>query len=405
MASYEFKALNAQGKKHKGYMDGDSPRQVRQRLRDQGLTPLEVNAVEPKKKKGTSTSWFAPKIQVSDLASLTRQLYTLLEAGMPLTDSLKAVAQQADTKVVRGFVNSLYNKVTEGHSYAQALVLSPYKVSEEYIATIRAGEESGHLEQVLSRLADAIEQQEKMNRKLKSAMIYPSLMVVMSIVIIIFLMAYVVPKVVSVFDNMEQDLPPLTQGMLLVSDFVQHQWGAMLIGFLGLLMFYKVMMRNPKWKFRRDAVLLGLPVVKKFLIFAASARWARTLGVLLSSGVAVTDALKISSEVMTLLPLKEKILTMVEEVREGKKLQDAMRDARFFPALMLNLVQTGEGQGQVDAMLLKGASHYEQEVESVAATLVALLEPLMIIVMGGVVLTIVLAIMLPIFEMNQMVGH
>lgn len=405
MASYDYKALTAQGKNTKGFMEGDSPRQVRQRLRDQGLTPLEVTAAEAKKQKAQTQSLFAPKIQVSDLSTLTRQLYTLLEAGMPLTDSLNAVAQQVDSKVVRGFVNNLYNKVTEGHSYAQALQLSPYKVPQEYIATIRAGEESGHLQQVLSRLADAIELQEKMNRKLKSAMIYPTLMVVMSIAIIIFLMAYVVPKVVSVFDNMQQDLPPLTQGMLVVSDFVQHQWGLMLLLLTGGVIFYSLLMRKPHWKFRRDRLLLRLPVVKKFLVFAASARWARTLGVLLSSGVAVTDALKISSEVMTLLPLKQKVLVMVEEVREGKKLQEAMRDARFFPALMLNLVQTGEGQGKVDVMLLKGASHYEQEVESVAATLVALLEPLMIIVMGGVVLTIVLAIMLPIFEMNQMVGQ
>ncbi|BBP42668.1 type II secretion system inner membrane protein GspF [Thiosulfativibrio zosterae] len=405
MATFEYKALTAQGKTQKGFSEGDSARQVRQGLRDQGLTPLEVTAVEAKKSAHTGNGWFVPKIKTADLASLTRQLYTLLEAGMPLTESLKAVAQQSDTKLVKGFVNSLYNKVTEGHSYAQALLLSPYKVSEEYIATIRAGEESGHLEQVLSRLADAIEQQEKMNRKLKSAMIYPTLMVVMSVAIIVFLMAFVVPKVVSVFDNMSQELPPLTQGMLVMSDFVQHQWGLLLLIILGLGILYKILMRNPRWKFRRDSVLLRLPLVKKFLIYASAARWARTLGVLLSSGVAVTDALRISSEVMTLLPLKEKVLKMVEEVREGKKLQDAMRDARFFPALMLNLVQTGEGQGQVDAMLLKGASHYEQEVESVAATLVALLEPLMIVVMGGVVLTIVLAIMLPIFQMNQMVGH
>lgn len=405
MATFEYKAITEQGKTKKGTLEGESPRHIRQLLRDQGLTPLEVKAFEKKRAATTQSSWFTQKVQTADLALLTRQLYTLLEAGMPLTDALRAVAQQAETKLVRQFLSSLHTKVLEGHSFAQALVLSPYKVSEEFVATIRAGEESGHLEKVLSRLADSIETQERLNKKLKSAMVYPTLMVVMSIGIVFFLMIYVVPKVVTVFDNMSQALPPLTQGLLSLSDFVQAQWATMLLGVLALAVLYQFLMKRPKWRVKRDTLLLSVPVIRKFLIYATTARWARTLGVLLSSGVNITDALRISTEVMTLLPLKAKVIQMMEEVREGKKLQDSMKQAGFFPPLLLNLVQTGEGSGQLDTMLLKGAHHYEQEVETSANTLVSLIEPIMILVMGGVVLTIVLAIMLPIFEMNQMVGQ
>lgn len=405
MATFEYKALNAQGKTVKGTLEGEAPRHIRQLLRDKQLTPLEVKAFEQKKSKASSNAWFVPKIKTADLALITRQLYTLLEAGMPLTDALKAVSQQADTKLIRKFLSSLENKVMEGHSFAQALVLSPFRVSEEFVATIKAGEESGHLEKVLSRLADSIEQQEKLNKKVQSAMIYPTLMVVMSIAIVFFLMIFVVPKVVTVFDNMSQALPPLTQGLLTVSDFVQQQWQLMFMVSFAVYVLYRLLMKRVTWKRKRDQMLMRTPVVKKFVVFAATARWSRTLGVLLSSGVNIIDALRISSEVMTLVPMKERVLEMMEEVREGKKLQVAMKEAGFFPPLLLNLVQTGEGSGKLDQMLLKGASHYEQEVETSATTLVSLIEPLMILIMGGVVLTIVLAIMLPIFEMNQMVGQ
>ncbi len=404
MANFEYQALNSAGKTVKGSHEAETARQVRQTLREQGLTPLDVQSVATKKGSLLTTDLFMATIKVSDLSLMTRQLCTLLDAGMPLTESLNAVAKQADSKQMQRFVDALYTKVSEGHSYAQALKLAPYKISEDYIATIRAGEESGNLDNVLSRLAESIEKQDKIQKKMKTAMVYPVLMVVISVVIIFFLMAFVVPKVVGVFEHMEQDLPPLTQNMIVLSDFVQSQWGLILVVLFAVWLFYKLLMRRDTWRYRRDQMLLSVPALRKFLIYSATARWARTLGVLHASGVAITDALKISSEVMTLLPLKKKVVKMGEEVREGKKLHFAMKEAGFFPPLLLNLVQTGEGQGQVDTMLLKGAEHYEQEVETAASTLTSLLEPIMIVIMGGVVLTIVLAIMLPIFEMNKMVG-
>lgn len=407
MPAFEYRALKADGKVTKGLIEGDSERHVRQLLRDQKLTPMVLKAIDKKpaaRHLQPASGWFAAKMPTADLALATRQLFTLLDAGTPLTQALQSLARQAESKMMQRFLAGLHTRVSEGFSLAAALEKSPYKVGEDFIATIRAGEESGHLDKVLSRLAESIEQRDRLNKKLKTALIYPVLMVVVAILIVLFLMVYVVPKVVGVFDSMQQTLPPLTQGLLAVSDFVQHQWGWLLTGLLSFWLLTKWLLRQPAWRFRWHRLLMRLPGVKRFVIYAATARWARTLGVLIGSGVTVTDALKISVEVMALDPMRQAVQRMVTQVREGNRVSQAMQQAGFFPPLLLNLVQTGEGGGKLDAMLLKGAEHYEQEVENAAATLVSILEPLLIIVMGTVVLTIVLAIMMPIFEMNQMVG-
>lgn len=404
MPSFEYQALTSSGQTQKGTQEGESARQVRQQLRDQGLTPLEVTPVVDRRKALPSLHWLTPNIPIADLSLMTRQIFTLLGAGMPMADALRSVANQAENKLMKRFATGIFEKVSEGHSYAQALTSSGFNLPSDYVATVRAGEESGHLVEVLSRMAESIEKQEKIRKKMRSALIYPTLMVVMAVAIILFLMAFVVPKVVSVFDNMNQNLPPLTQGLLNTSDFLDQHWGWLLLGSIGLIVVYKMLMQKERWQYRRDRALLSIPALRKFLVYSASARWARTLGVLHASGVPITEALKISSEVMNLLPLKQKVAQMEVEVREGQKLYTSMKQAKFFPPLLLNLVETGEGNGQVDNMLLKGAEHYEEEVDTAATTLVSLLEPIMIVIMGGVVLTIVLAIMLPIFQMNSMVG-
>jgi len=405
MAQFQYQALKPDGRPTKGKIEGDSERQVRQQLRDQGLMPMSLTALgDAKRTDKQANALFAKRISAADLALITSQLHTLLDAGMALAQALKAVADQAETKLTQHFVASLHNRVTEGYSLAKALAYSDYKVDAAFIATVRAGEESGHLDAVLSRLAESILQQEKLRKKIRAALIYPAIMVVMSILIVLFLMVYVVPKVVTVFDNTDQPLPGLTQGLLAISEAVQAHWlPGLVILVLGSVM-YRVLMRQKRMRYRRDAFWLAWPLLRKFLMMANSARWARTLGVLLSSGVTMIDALRIASQVVAPLPWQHKTEQMALAVREGQPLYKAMNDAGFFPGLLRNLVQTGEGSGQVDTMLNKGADHYEHEVETAAATLVRLVEPIMILVMGAVVLTIVLAIMLPIFEMNQMVG-
>jgi len=406
MPAFEYKAVDKAGKLQKGLMEGDSEKMIRQQLRDSGLMPTELRAINAPSHAKTSLggSFFSPSISTADLSLFTRELYTLLDAGTPLNDALGSMAKQDKSKLMTRFVTSLHNRVAEGHSLANALAQAPVKIDKDVIATVQAGEESGYLDKVLSRLADAVEQRDQLQKKMKTALIYPILMVVIAFLIVIFLMVYVVPKVVKVFDNMDQALPPLTQGLLSLSDFVQNQWGWLLVIVVLIWLGFMWVMRLPAGRYKMHSLFLRTPGLKSFLIYATAARWARTLGVLLSSGVAIQDALKISSEVITLEPLKKASLTIGEDVREGASVAKAMETAGFFPPLMLNLVRTGEGKGQLDSMLLKAAKHYEFSVETAANTLVSVLEPLLIIVMGAVVLTIVLAIMMPIFEMNQMVG-
>ena len=406
MPAFEYKALNAAGKLKKGFMEGDSEKQIRQLLRDQGLMPTDIEPLtkSPKQALSAKHGLFVTPIKTSDLSLFTRELYTLLDAGTPLNEALKSISQQAESKHMRRFVTSLHTKVTEGHSLASAMAQASFKVPTDVIATIQAGEESGYLDKVLSRLAESVEQRDQLNKKMKTALIYPILMVVVAIVIVLFLMMYVVPKVVKVFDNMQQNLPPLTQGLLSFSDFIQNQWGSLLVLALVTWGFFIWLMRQEKGRYKVHAFMLKIPGLKRFLIYSSAARWARTLGVLLSSGVAIQDALKISAEVVTLDPLKKAVINMVSDVREGESVAKSMQTAGFFPPLLLNLVRTGEGKGQLDTMLIKGAKHYEFSVETAANTLVSVLEPILIIIMGAVVLTVVLAIMMPIFEMNQMVG-
>ncbi|MBN2648007.1 MAG: type II secretion system inner membrane protein GspF [Thiotrichales bacterium] len=405
MAVFEYQALNAQGKTQKGVLESDSERLARQQLRDQGLMPLALQEVRGRSKsQGVSSGFLQASIAVADLALFTRELHTLLEAGTPLNLALKALTDQAEKKIMMRFIRSLQAKVGEGYSLTQALQRAPYKVPSDYIAIVQAGEHSGHLTEVMARLADTIEQREKLSKKLKTAMIYPVLMVVVSIAIVLFLMVYVVPKVVGVFDNMQQALPPLTQGLLSSSAFVQAYWPWMLFFFVATWLSYRWLLLRPKSRYRIHQFWLGLPAARRFLLYASAARWARTFGVLLAAGVNVRDALSISAEVMTLAPLKRAVLTMSELVRQGKSVHYAMQQSKVFPPLLLNLVGTGEGKGQLHTMLIRGAQHYENEVENAATTLVSLIEPILIMVMGAVVLVIVLAIMLPIFEMNQMVA-
>ena len=407
MAQFQYHALRSDGEPTRGKIEGDSARQVRQQLRDQGLMPMQVkplgsaNATTQARGLG---GFLQKRLPTGDLALVISQLQTLIEAGMPLAQALKAVSEQAETRASQTFVANLHNRVSEGYSLARALTTSGFQIDPALIATVKAGEESGHLDAVLSRLAEAILQQEKLRKKIKSALIYPTIMVVMSVLIVLFLMVYVVPKVVTVFDNTDQPLPGLTQGLLTLSEAVQAYWLPGLVVLAVLWLVYRRLLRHKRWRWRRDATLLAMPPLRRGLMMANSARWARTLGVLLSSGVTMVEALRIAAEVVTPLPWQAKCVQMAVAVREGQPLHRSMTEAGFFPGLLRNLVQTGEGSGQVATMLNKGADHYEHEVETAAATLVSLVEPIMIMVMGGVVLTIVLAIMLPIFEMNQMVG-
>ena len=408
MAAFEYLALDERGREKKGVLEADTARLARQLLRSQSLVPLEVSETSgrgEKREAGTrATPTFRGGIKTNDLALLTRQIATLSAAGTPLEESLSAVSRQTEKQRIKSLLLSVRAKVMEGHSFASALSDYPKVFPEIYQATVSAGEQSGHLDAVLERLADYTEDRQAANAAVKKALIYPTMLVAASILIVGFLLAYVVPQVVQVFEGMDQELPPLTQAMLATSAFVR-EWGLVVAGTaFVLVVLFRRAMRGEAFKTRVHAFLLKLPLFKRLIRGFNTAQFARTLSILAASGVPVLEALDIGSQVITNRPMRRAVDTAAMQVREGSTLSSALERTGYFPPMLLHLIASGESSGQLDTMLEKAATHQERELNSLTAVFLGLFEPVIILVMGGIVLTIVLGILLPIFEMNQLVN-
>ncbi|MDQ7075853.1 MAG: type II secretion system inner membrane protein GspF [Gammaproteobacteria bacterium] len=408
MAAFDYIALNAKGREEKGVLEGDNPRQIRQQLREKGLTPLEVKESSGggKSSKTEQKSLFTLQrgISPAELALVTRQLSTLINSGLPLEESLRAVAQQSEKQRITSMILSIRSKVLEGHTLADGFAEFPKVFPEIYLATVAAGEQSGHLDGVLDRLADYTENRQATRQKVSMALIYPIILVMMALLIVTGLLAYVVPQVVQVFDSLDQELPGLTTGLIAVSDFIRS-WGiyVAIIITAGVLLF-KRHIRDEAALFRFHKVLLKLPMIAKLIKGHNTGRFARTLSILAASGVPVLEALKISSAVVTNRPMRRAVEAATLQVREGSSLSRALENSKLFPPMMLNLIASGESSGQLEAMLERAAEQQEREMEGTMAIFLGLFEPLVILFMGIAVLIIVLAILLPIFELNQMVG-
>ena len=414
MAAFEYLALDLRGKEKKGVLEADTARLARQLLRQQSLTPLEVAETSGrdrtksgrkagKDKVATSVPTFRGSIKTNDLALLTRQIATLSGAGTPLEASLSAVSNQTEKPRIKSLLLSVRAKVMEGHTFATALSDYPKVFPEIYQATVSAGEQSGHLDAVLERLADYTEERQASNATVKKALIYPSVLVIASILIVSFLLAYVVPQVVQVFEGMNQELPALTRAMLISSAFVR-EWGLLIAGVVTVLIIvFKRAMKGEGFKTRVHSLLLKLPLFKRLIRGFNTAQFARTLSILSASGVPVLQALDIGAQVVTNRPMRKAVDTASAQVREGSTLSDALDRTGYFPPMLLHLIASGESSGQLESMLEKAATHQERELNSLMAIFLGLFEPIVILIMGGVVLTIVLGILLPIFEMNQLV--
>lgn len=412
MAAFEYLALDERGREKKGVLEADTARLARQLLRQQSLTPLEVSETSGRGKskaagtanKGAATPTFRGGIKTNDLALVTRQIATLSAAGTPLEESLSAVSRQTEKPRIKSLLLSVRAKVLEGHSFASALSDYPKVFPEIYQATVSAGEQSGHLDAVLERLADYTEERQAANATVKKALIYPSVLVVASILIVGFLLAYVVPQVVQVFEGMDQELPGLTQAMLAASAFVR-EWGLLIvIAAVAAIIIFNRAMRGEAFKTRVHSVLLKIPLFKRLIRGFNTAQFARTLSILAASGVPVLEALDIGAQVITNRPMRKAVNNAAAQVREGSTLSDALERTGYFPPMLLHLIASGESSGQLDTMLEKAAAHQERELNGLMAIFLGLFEPVVILIMGGVVLTIVLGILLPIFEMNQLVN-
>lgn len=403
MPAYQFTAVDSIGKQHKGVMEGDSARQIRQQLRDKSWMPVLVEPVEENKtnEKG-GQRWLKKGLSAYDLALVTRQLSVLIAAGIPLEEVLRAVAKQSEKRHVQSLLISVRSKVMEGHSLAQAFRQAG-SFPPLFIATIAAGEKSGHLDLILNQLADYTENRFAMQKKIQGAMIYPVLLMVMSFAIIMGLMTYVVPDIVKVFANTKQALPLVTRILMGTSDFIRAAWPFMLVGSVVFVVLMLRFVRTEAGRYAMDRLTLRLPLLAKLSRGINSARFASTLSILTQSGVPLVEALHIGAAVASNWHIRDAIQQAAVKVTEGGALAIQLERSGYFPPMMVQMIRSGEASGELDNMLERAATMQDREVTTLISTLLALLEPLMLIFMAGIVLTIVMAVMLPIVNMNNLV--
>jgi general secretion pathway protein F len=402
MPAYEFVALDPRGRQEKGLLEGDTPRQVRGMLRDRGLTPLSVQEVA-ENRASRSPLFQRGGWSHADLSLFTRQLSTLARSGLPLDEALAAVAQQTENKNVKRVVLGVRSGVVEGNALAVALAQFPTVFPPLFRATVEAGEQSGKLDGVLERLADYVERRQALQQKVMVAAIYPAFLVIFSLVVVTALLTYVVPKIVAVFADLDATLPALTRWLIALSDFLREYGLGLLVAIVACAILFANAMRSDPFKRRVHRLMLGLPLVGRLTRANNTGRFTRTLGILFGSGVPILDAMRIGTQVVTNLPMREAIETATMRVREGATVNRSLAESGLFPPIMLHLIASGESSGRLDDMLDRAAEQQEREVETLIGALMAALGPALILVMGGLVFGIVLAILLPIFDLNQLV--
>jgi len=404
MGAFQYVALDARGKEQKGLLEGDSPRQVRQLLRERSLTPVQIDAVESQEKaEGSRRFALRRGISALDLAITTRQLATLAKAGLPLDEALQAVSQQTEKPRLKSIVLAVRAKVIEGHPLATGLDQFPQVFPKVYRATVAAGEQAGQLDNVLERLADYTESRHGLSQKINQAMIYPIVLTSLSLLIVTFMLIYIVPKVVGVFETTGQELPILTRGLIGLSSFIQGWWWAILAVIVGAAYGIRrtLAQEGPQRAFHRG--LLRLPLIGRVVRGVNTARFTRTMAILSGSGVPIVEGMRISADVVVNLPMRDAVNEAAVRVREGAAVGRSLAQSKLFPPMTMHLVSSGEASGKLDEMLGRAATHQESEMDSLLGSMLAFLEPALILLMGGVVLLIVLAILLPILQINQLV--
>ncbi len=403
MGAFEYVALDQKGKESKGLIEGDTPKHVRQILRDRNMLPVQVTEVAQKEARRQSTFSLRRGISTGELAMLTRQLASLSQSGLPLEEALIAVSQQNDQPRTKSILLGVRSRVMEGHTLADGLGEFPQAFPELYRATVAAGEQSGHLDIVLERLADYTEARQELRQQVTNAMVYPIALVVMAFAIISFMLATVVPKIVGVFENASGELPALTRGLIATSDFLRNHWLILIIGLaaVGYGIWWLLQKDGPKRSYHR--LLLRMPITGRLTRGINTARFTRTFSILAGSGVPILDALKIGAEVIENLPMRDAVNEASLRVREGASIAQSLAASKLFPPMMIHLIASGETGGRLEEMLSRTANYQEREVGSLIATLLGILQPLLIVLMGAVVMTIVLAILLPIFEINNLI--
>jgi general secretion pathway protein F len=403
MGAFEYTALDTAGREQHGVVEGDTVKHARQLLRERSLLPVTVAEVKHGEAKRQREFSLRRGVSASDLSLLTRQLATLVKAGLPLEEALLAVSQQSEKPRIQSIMLGVRAKVMEGHTLADGLGEFPRVFPEIYRSTVSAGESSGRLDGVLERLADYTENREVMRQKIMSALLYPIFLSCISLGIVSFMMVYVVPKVIEVFESSRGKLPMATKVLIFTSEFLRA-WGIyLIIGVILAIVAFRYWLKNPANRRRFHRFMLRIPIVGRLLRGFNTARFTRTFSILTASAVPVLEAMRIAGEVVTNLPMHDAVNDAAARVREGAPIGRSLQTSRLFPPMTVHLISSGESSGELDSMLERAATNQERELDSMLGTLVGLLGPLLIVVMGLFVMGIVFAMLLPIFQMNTLI--
>lgn len=398
MAAFEYQALDATGRKLRGVISADSQKAARRELRRQSLTPLKLSPTRAK--AGAGKSRFGRKLAAKEMVLLTRQLAMLISSGLPVEEAVNAVSQSAEKPQTRTVLASVRAGVVEGRALSDAMAEEERSFSPFYRSVVAAGEDAGALGAVLDRLAIHLEKSQAMGRKVVAALIYPTILALVALSVIIALLIFVVPRVVEQFDTLDRTLPILTQVMIAISGFLAS-WGLIVLaGLVAAGVLFNRMMAITRFRRTFDRMALGLPVVGPLLRSVSAARFARTFATLANAGATVPDCLRAARETTSNLVVRDAVDEVMASVREGGSLSAAMTATGAFPPLMVNLAASGEAGGNLGTMFDKGALYLEEEFEAATTLALGVLEPMITIVMGGMVMLIILAIMLPILQLN-----
>ncbi|HKX11601.1 MAG TPA: type II secretion system inner membrane protein GspF [bacterium] len=408
MAVFSYKGMDAAGKKVSGIIDAENLKAARAKLRKANVFPTEVNegggrgGGDGTVGGGFSFKKFFNKPKVSDVASMTRQLSTLINANIPLVDALSALVEQIEQPMLRSALSEIREKVREGARLADAMRAYPNIFGDLFINMVHAGEVSGALDTVLLRLADFTEGQARLNSKVKGALTYPLVMGVVGVALMGFLLVFVVPKIVKIFEDTKAVLPLPTRILVGVSGFVQNYWYLVILAGIGLYYAFKKYKAKPKGRRVLDKMSLRMPIFGEMFRMIAVSRFCRTLSTLMAAGVQLMPSLDIVKGIVDNMILSEVIEETRNSVKEGESIAEPLKRSGQFPPLVTHMISIGEKTGELETMLEKVANTYDDQVNTKVSTLTTLLEPLMIVVMGGIVAAIVLSILLPILKLNQM---
>ena len=401
MPTFDYRARDAQGRSCKGRLEADGPRHGRQLLRERGLWPRVLTEVRG---GGAGQQSRGGRLSAADLALLTLQLSTLVQAGLPLEEALDAVAKQSSKRKVASLLWAVRSRVMEGHALASALGQFPRAFPELFRATVAAGERSGHLGHVLEQLAAYTQARQASRQKIQMALVYPLILMLASLAIVGFLLGYVVPDVVKIFVDSGQPLPWLTRALIGVSNGLRNHF-LLLMGLLATLFgLWRWSWQQPQWRLRWHRWVLNAPVLGEVLRAMEAARFASTLAILGKSAVPLVDALEIAAAVIGNLTIRARMVDVARSVREGATLTRGLELSGDIPPMMLHMIASGERAGELDRMLARAAEQQENSLAARIALVVGLFEPAMLVLMGGVVLLIVMAILLPILSLNQLVN-